>query len=429
MKKSTSIKPATDSVLIGLDWAKQKHDICILTEDETFEYARIEQDGLQLKQWLDDLCGRFKGRRIAICMEAGRDPVLWRLEGHERVDLFVVNTATAARYRRTFAPSGDKNDQRDAASLLDLIRRHPEKVKPHNCACAEDRAIDQLTKARRQAVNRLTGVVSSLREVLELYYPVASRLFDTLNTKLAIDFLRRWPDPKQLRKAEEATLVDFFHQHNSRSQKCIDERLEQIKGCLPVTEEPALLELSHLRIEEHLSQIESLNGSIKRYEDAIECAFEKHAKKHLFEDLPGAAKALAPRLLAAFSICNPKDANQMQLMSGIAPIRVQSGQSMSTFMRQQCPKFLRQSFHEFAGTSVKSSTWAKAFYDHQTKTKKSGTNAAKRALAYKWIRVLTSCWISNTPYNEMKYIARLQKRKSPLAELISGNYENKTCTD
>jgi len=151
------------------------------------------------------------------------------------------------------------------------------------------------------------------------------------------------------------------------------------------------LKLSHLRIEEHLSQIESFNGSIKQYEEAIEDAFEKHAKKHLFEDLSGAAKALAPRLLAAFSICNPRDANQMQLMSGIAPIRVQSGQSMCTFMRQQCPKFLRQSFHEFAGSSVKSSIWAKAFYDDQTKRKNSSSNAAKRALAYKWIRVLRHC--------------------------------------
>lgn len=426
MKKSTSIKLTHDSVLIGLDWAKNKHDTCLLAEDGKLEYGCIEQDQIKLNHWLDYLCGRFNGRRIAICMEAGRDPLLWRLEGHEQVDLFVVNTTTAARYRKTFTPSGDKNDQRDAASLLDLIRRHPEKVTPHTPASAEDRAMDQLTKARRQAVERLTGVVCSLREVLELYYPVASKLFDNLGTTLAIDFLRKWPEPKQLRRAREATLVKFFHQHNSRSQKCMDERLELIKQCVCVTEEPALLRVAQLRIEEHLSEIESLNGSIRKYDDALESAFGVHEKRHLFEGLPGAAKALAPRLLAAFSIHNPKDAKEMQLVCGIAPIRVQSGQRTHTFMRQQCPKFLRQSFHEFAGSSVKSSLWAKAFYDDQTKTKSSGSNAAKRALAYKWIRVLTACWLSNTPYNEMKYIAQLQKRNSPLAELI---FQNKTCAD
>lgn len=426
MKKPTSINLAADSVLIGLDWAKEKHDTCLLAEDGTLEYGRIEQDTIKLHHWLDYLCGRFKGRRIAICVEAGRDPLLWRLEGHAQVDLFVVNTMTAARYRKTFAPSGDKNDQRDAAALLDLIRRHPDKVKPHRPASAQDRAMDQLSKARRQSVNELTGVISSLREVLELYYPVVSKMFDDLSTQLVVDFLRRWPDPAQLRKARETTLVKFFHQHRSRSQACIDKRLEQVKQCAPVTASAELLAVGHLRIEAHLNQIESLNASIKAYEEALEQAFDAHEKRHLFNGLPGAAKALAPRLLAAFSIHDPKDAHEMQLVCGIAPIRVQSGQRTYTFMRQHCPKFLRQSFHEFAGSSVKSSVWAKAYYDEQTNTKKSGPNAAKRALAYKWIRVLTACWINNTPYNEMKYIAQLQKRKSPLAELI---FKNNACAD
>lgn len=426
MTQSTSIKIAHGPVLIGLDWAKQKHDICLMAEDGTLEYDCIGHNALTLERWLDKLRERFTGHRIAICMEAGRDPLLWRLQGHQRVDLFVVNTATAARYRRIFTPSGDKNDQRDAAALLDLMRCHPEKVKPHNCACAQDYAIDQLTKARRQAVNRLTGVTNSLREVLELYYPVASKLFDKLDTKLAVDFLRRWPGPKQLLAAGETVLVTFFNQHNSRSEKRMAERLEQIKGCLPVTEGPVLLEVAQMRIEEHLSQIESLNGSIKRYEEALEPAFQNHGKKHLFEGLPGAAKVLAPRLLAAFSLNNPKNATEMQLICGTAPIRVQSGQKTCTFMRQHCPKFLRQSFHEFAGCSIKSSTWAKAYYEHQTKTKGSGSSAAKRALAFKWIRVLTACWISNKAYNEMEYIAQLEKRKSPLATIIS---QNKTCAD
>lgn len=424
MEKPTSKKLLTDSVLIGLDWAKEKHDTCLLAEDGSLEHGRIEQDTIKLHHWLDYLCGRFKGRRIAICVEAGRDPLLWRLEGHAQVDLFVVNTTTAARYRKTFAPSGDKNDQRDAAALLDLIRRHPEKVKPHRPASARDRAMDQLSKARRQSVNELTGVISSLREVLELYYPVVSKMFDDLSTQLVIDFLRRWPDPAQLLKARETTLVKFFHQHNSRSQACIDKRLEQVKQCAPVTESPELLAVGWLRIEAHLNQIESLNATIKAYEDTLERAFETHEKRHLFNGLPGAAKALAPRLLAAFSIHDPKDAHEMQLVCGIAPIRVQSGQRTYTFMRQHCPKFLRQGFHEFAGSSVKSSVWAKAYYHEQTK--KSDSNAAKRALAYKWIRVLTACWINNTPYNEMKYIAQLQKRKSPLAELI---FKNNACAD
>ncbi|CAA6697741.1 MULTISPECIES: IS110 family transposase, partial [unclassified Lentimonas] len=418
MKKPTSIKPDRDSVLIGLDWAKEKHDYCLQTPEGDYEFGQIEQDDIKLHDWLDYLSERFEGRRLTICMEAGRDPLLWRLETHEQVDLFVVNTTTAARYRKTFTPSGDKNDQRDAASVLDLMQRHPGKIRPHLKASAQDRALDQLNQARRNTVNRRTGVISSLREVLELFYPVASKLFDDLSLPMALEFLKRWPDPLSLSKTRNATFEKFFHQHHSRSKKLLEKRLDLIAHAHCLTEEPILLEVARMRIADHMNQINTLNESIKDYERSIAAVFVDHEKAELFDSLPGAAQKLAPRLLAAFCLINPKNASQMQSMIGIAPIRVQSGKSERTFMRRQCPKFHRQSFHEFAGCSINSSLWAKAYYDQHIKLRGGGTQAAKRALAFKWIRIIMACWRTNTPYNEMKYIESLQKRNSPLKELI-----------
>ena len=418
MKKSTSIKPATNSVLIGIDWAKDKHDFCLQSPCGHCESGQIEQDDIKLHSWLNDLGTRFAGRRLSICMEAGRAPLLWRLEAHENVDLFVVNTTTAARYRKTFAPSGDKNDQRDAASILDLMRCHPEKVSFHRKADGQTRAMDQLTQARRNAVDRRTGVISGLREVLELYHPIASRLFEDLSRPMAMDFIKRWPDPSSLLKTRRETFVKFFHQHGSRSDELIEKRLDLIARANRLTEDPVILEVASMRMNDHVSQIETLNRSIKDYEQSIEPIFEDHEKSEIFQSLPGAAEKLAPRLLAAFCMIDPQDAKQMQTMVGIAPIRVQSGHSKKTFMRRQCPKFIRQSFQEFAGCSVKYSAWAKAFYENHMKEKDSGAQAAKRALAFKWIRILVACWKNNTVYNEMKYIAALQRRNSPLAKLI-----------
>lgn len=421
MTKSTSINLAPGSLLIGLDWAKNKHDYCLQTPEGRYETGQVEQDDAKLHHWLEYLSGRFEGRRICICMEAGRDALLWRLETYENVDLFVVNTTTAARYRKTFTPSGDKNDQRDAASILDLFQRHPEKVRPHRKASPAARAIHQLTTARRHAVNRRTGVMASLREVFELYYPVASKLFESLDTTLALEFLKRWPDALSLSKARKSTLTSFFHKHHCRSSKLIEERLELIAQSHCLVDDPALLKVARMRVLDHIGQLQALNKSIKAYEQEIDHVFADQKQAALFAGLPGAADILAPRLLAAFSLINPKDACEMQTMVGIAPIRVQSGQSLKTFMRRQCPKFLRQSFHEFAGCSVKYSAWAKAYYDHMTKDKHFTANAAKRALAFKWIRILFACWKSNRPYSEIEYIAALQKRNSPLAKLILQN--------
>ena len=59
------------------------------------------------------------------------------------------------------------------------------------------------------------------------------------------------------------------------------------------------------------------------------------------------------------------------------------------------------------------SYWAGLYY-YQQRAKGCSHQAAVRALAFKWIRILYRCWISRTPYDESKYLKTLQQRESPL---------------
>jgi hypothetical protein len=63
---------------------------------------------------------------------------------------------------------------------------------------------------------------------------------------------------------------------------------------------------------------------------------------------------MAPRLLAAFgSQREPyRNADEVQSFSGIAPLTETSGKRKWVHFRWACPKFLRQSFHEWAGHSI-----------------------------------------------------------------------------
>jgi hypothetical protein len=54
-----------------------------------------------------------------------------------------------------------------------------------------------------------------------------------------------------------------------------------------------------------------------------------------------------------------------------------------------------------------------AYYQQQLVNGKTH-HAAVRALAYKWIRILWKYWQTRTPYNEVKYLASLRKKGSPL---------------
>lgn len=67
---------------------------------------------------------------------------------------------------------------------------------------------------------------------------------------------------------------------------------------------------------------------------------------------------------------------------------------------------------------MRKSAWAKAYYQLQRARGKKH-NAAVRALAFKWIRVLFPCWKNRVPYNEQHYLEALEKHQSPLLQYLN----------
>jgi hypothetical protein len=90
-----------------------------------------------------------------------------------------------------------------------------------------------------------------------------------------------------------------------------------------------------------------------------------------------------------------------------------SGKKHWVHWRWQCPTFLRQTFVEWAAQTINKSFWAGAYYQQQ-RDKGCTYQAAVRALAFKWIRILYRCWQTKTPYNESVYLNALKRRGSPL---------------
>ena len=128
---------------------------------------------------------------------------------------------------------------------------------------------------------------------------------------------------------------------------------------------------------------------------------------------------VGPRLLASLGLQRERfgAAADLQQYSGVAPVTKRSGGSCYIHRRYLCPKFHKQSFHEYAKGSILSSRWAAAYYLQQ-RTKGSPHQTAVRALAYKWQRVIFRCWQNRTPYREEIYEASLRKNGSPIVALF-----------
>jgi len=73
----TQIHPTSNDLefaaLIGLDWADQKHDVCLLNlTTGQQEQAVLKHTPETIDDWAVELRRRFDGRPIGICLEQSR---------------------------------------------------------------------------------------------------------------------------------------------------------------------------------------------------------------------------------------------------------------------------------------------------------------------------------------------------------------------
>ena len=110
-----------------------------------------------------------------------------------------------------------------------------------------------------------------------------------------------------------------------------------------------------------------------------------------------------------------RHASEMQTYSGVAPVLERSGKKCWVHWRYAAPTFLRQTFVEWAGESVRYSFWANAYYQQQ-KQKEKPHQTIIRSLAFKWIRIMFRCWQQRCCYDETKYLNALKAKRSPLLQ-------------
>jgi transposase len=414
---------------VGIDWADTKHDICVQAAGESRrESGCIAHQVAAIDEWANALHRRFGGP-LAVALELAKGPIVAALQKYDFLVLFPINPATLAKYREAFQPSGAKNDPGDAELALDLLLHHPERFGPLRPQSVPMRTLVSLVERRRQLVGDQNRLTNRLCDMLKQYYPQALEWFDDRGTVLFCDFLERWPTLRSVRQARTAVLETFFHAHHCRSASLISARIESIRSAAALTDDPAIIGPCRLHVLALVAQLRAVLAAIVQFDLEIAAVVHTLPDYALFEDLPGAGACLAPRLLAAFGEQRERfrSADELQKYAGIAPVTERSGKKSWVHWRLQCPKFLRQTFVEWAAQTITRSFWAGAYY-RQQRAKGSSHHIAVRALAFKWIRILYRCWQTHTPYNETVYLNALAKRGSPLLGMQGDSVKMGSCS-
>lgn len=414
---STAQTEPVFAAFVAIDWADEKHAVVLRAAGQpTNERTTLAQTPEALSEWVAGLRQRFPDGPIAVILEQKRGALLYALQPHEHLVLYPINPQMSAAFRQAFYPSGAKNDPADADLQLDILLQHRDRLRAWHPEEPTTRQLTLMVEARRRFIADQVRLSNRQRQALKTYFPQALELVgDELTSPMACAFLQKWPTLEAVQKAKPAVLRSFYYAHHSRSNDLISRRLELVAKAKPLTTDSAIVAAQSLLVQCVARELAALNPVVALYDKQIAELYAQHSDFPIWDSFPGVGKVFGPRLAAAWGTQRERFAKaaDMSCYSGIAPVREESGKGLWIHMRWACPKFLRQTFHEMAKASMNFCLWARCYYQMQIQAGK-GHQAAIRALAFKWQRIMCRCWKQHTPYDDATFIESLRRGGSEL---------------
>ena len=177
------------AAFVAINWADRKHAWALqVAESSDRQSGMIDHTPETVDVWAAELALRFAGQPVAVALEQSRGPLVFMLTKYQYLVIFPVHPTTLANYRKSFRPSGAKDDPSDAGLLLDLLLLHRDKLRPLNPDTPETRTLQFLLEERRKLVHEKTRYSNRLTSHLKMYFPQALDWFDEIASYIAADF-------------------------------------------------------------------------------------------------------------------------------------------------------------------------------------------------------------------------------------------------
>ncbi len=407
--------------LVGVDWGDQKHAYTIESRDGTRRSGTLGSSAEEVHDWMREIRERYPAGTIVVALEQGCSSLIYALAQYEYIAIVPINPRASKSYRDSLRLSGASDDPSDAALICEFAVKHLSALRIWQPEDAATRELRMLAEHRRSLVDQHTAATHALSAALKNFFPQSLPWFGGETSKLLLAALKLWPTLVELQRATPAELEQFLRTNRCRKVAARVSALRKLlDSAVPLLRDEVALAGWSRYAQAQIALIEVLDAQIAIYDQAMSVAWDDHPDREIFASLPGAGAVLAPRLAVAFGTDRTRytDPSELQCYSGIAPVVEQSGKYRRVHARWGYPKFLRQTFHEFAKASIPKSSWAKAVYQQQ-RQRGALHHEAIRTLAFRWIRILFRLWMNHTPYDEQLHVERLTREQSPVTKFIA----------
>jgi len=392
-------------IYLGIDWAEDHHDLCLLDEaGAQLATARVP-DGVEGLRRLHELVGLHADSAEAVFVGIETDRGLF-VQGlvASGYTVYAINPFAVSRYRDRHITSGAKSDRGDAKMLADLVRtdRHNHRQIAGDSDLAE--AVKVLARAQQNLLWARQRHINQLRNALREFYPAMLEAFGTdLASRDALVVLSLAPTPQlgaRLTRAKiAAALARAGRQRNLESIATTIHTALQAQQLLS----PARLSAAYgLTVRASVALLRQFNTEIDHLEAELIASFEGHPDAEILCSLPGLGSVLGARVLAEFGDdpTRYKDARSRRCYAGTAPITRASGTKSVVLARSTRNRRMAQACYLWAFSALRPSPGARAFYDRQRANGKSH-HQALRALGNRLVGVLHGCLANGQRYDEL----------------------------
>ncbi len=225
-------------------------------------------------------------------------PLAYRLI-REGVEVYLVSSVAAARYREAMFNSWDKNDAKDAAVILDLLKQG-KVLRYYDPMVAGTHDLQEISKTYVQVTLARTRLQHSiLTHFLPLYWPEFGRYWHSSRADWFVRFLKRFPVPEAVRRMEREVFIQeawplVGRKVNKRAKLEEIYELAAETIALPIAPESLAVQTFRPQLERYLS----LNQLRSQLETWAQEALGKNEDSQLLQSIPGIGPALALMILA-----------------------------------------------------------------------------------------------------------------------------------
>ena len=368
-------------LFVGIDWATQKHDVCVVdTQGEVVGERQFKHSGdglVSMLRWLLELAND-EAERLAVAIEVNRGPVVETLKARQ-LAVFSINPKQLDRFRDRFSVAGAKDDRLDARVLAQSLRTDQHVYREVKVVAAELVGLREWSRIAEELKKEQGRLGRQMYAQLARYYPQMVELGKNRVDEWILALWKKASTPEQAQHKRKYSIQKLLSKHRVRRINAAG--VLEILRDKPVQVAPGVTEAAVAHIELLVERLEVVNRQLKNAHRQLDKQLDKVGAKEspseenpsgqdieqrdveILLSLPGVGRiVLATLLCEAHEAIAQRDYQALRALAGVAPVTKRSGKSLVVKRRQACNPRVREALYHWSRIATQCEEPSRAKY-------------------------------------------------------------------